>query len=321
MNTIIRVLGLTSAANTEKELLELVDEESDRCATSGDWLGAGEWSASRLTYGNAVDANQTTAKVLAHWSCPSFVPNSTADLISSLSLFDEEDLGVALVGLVCRHGGAIKHSSAWLEKGYVNDGAREYSIGKVIDALNTRRRELGEGKWRVVKARKDNLCVSYVDSELKSGASLAREILKRASPGKSGDVSEISNWIRSRVDSDPVLVIVDDFSGTGTTISKGISKWLEHLKDLKPLEKMLNEKRIMVAVLYAFGDAIDAIKLVEPRLQLFAANTFGVETKAFDEDSNLFDSKDELDFARDVMLQIGRELVPQMPLGYGDQGI
>jgi hypothetical protein len=32
----------------------------------------------------------------------------------------------------------------------------------------------------------------------------------------------------------------------------------------------------------------------------------------------IFENDEEISFARDVLMQIGRELVPQQPLGFGD---
>jgi len=206
------------------------------------------------------------------------------------------------------------------EKGYISDGAREYSISKLVDAVNARRLEIGSGKWNVMRGRKDNLCISYVDSELKSGASLARELMKQMNPGKAGDAKEVSNWLKSRLDSDPLLVLVDDFSGTGSTISKGIRNWKAELRDsAAALEKLLSQGRVMLAVLYAFGGALDELHKLDSRIRIFCANTLGPEVLAFDPDANIFESSDEIRFAHEVMMQIGRELTPQNPLGYGDQ--
>lgn len=205
------------------------------------------------------------------------------------------------------------------ERGYVNTGEREYALSKLVDTINAMRLKTGSRKWNVVRGRKDDLCISYVDSELKSGATLARELAKRMNPGKAGDAKEVSHWLTSHLTADPILILVDDFSGTGTTISKGFSKWRSDLKDDRALQTLLKQGRVGFAVLHAFGGALDRIADVEKELLLFCPNVLGAEVRAFDLDANIFDSVQEVDFARDVMLQIGRELTPQMPLGYGDQ--
>jgi hypothetical protein len=207
------------------------------------------------------------------------------------------------------------------EKGYVSDGAREYALSKVIDGVNARRLELGGGKWVVVRGRRNNLCLSYLDSDLKSGSGLTREVTKRLGPSKSGDAKEISNWITTHANEDPIVVLLDDFSATGSTICKGLRRWKAEIKDGAILERYLNERRVMLVVLYALGTAIDAIREFEPRLQVFTSSVFGSEIKAFDADAAIFGDSDEMEFAREVMLQIGRELTPQSPLGFGDQGL
>lgn len=207
------------------------------------------------------------------------------------------------------------------EKGYVSDGAREYALSKLVEGISARRQELGSGKWAVVRGRLDNLCFSFVDSELKSGAHLTRDAAKRLSPGKSGEAREISNWVVSHADSDPLIVLLDDFSGTGSTICRGLERWKTEIKDTAALERYFDERRVMLVLLYTFGPAIDAIRHIEPRLQIFPSNVFGPEVKAFDPDAGIFDNLEEIAFAREVMLQIGRELTPQLPLGYGDQGM
>jgi hypothetical protein len=207
------------------------------------------------------------------------------------------------------------------EKGYVSDGARELAISKITEGIAANRLQLGAGKWNILRARKDNLCLSYVDSELKSGASLTRELNKRIGPGRSGNAEEISTWIKTHSETDSMIVILDDLSATGTTICNGLKRWRGAIKEQVYLEKYLNEGRVMCALLYASGQALDAIHGIDSRIRLFSANLLGPEVRAFDPDSGIFDDPLELEFARDVMIQIGRELTPQTPLGFGDQGM
>ncbi len=207
------------------------------------------------------------------------------------------------------------------EKGYISDGAREYALSKATEGINARRLELGAGKWVVIRGRRDNLCLSYVDSDLKSGSSLTREFMKRLGPSKSGDAKEISNWITTHANSDPLVVLLDDFSSTGSTICRGLERWKAEIKDGEILQRYFEEGRILLVLLYALGSAIDTIRENEPRLRVLSLNILGAEVKAFDVDAAIFSNPQEVDFAREVMMQIGRELTPQTPLGYGDQGL
>ncbi len=59
------------------------------------------------------------------------------------------------------------------ERGYVNEGAQTRTLMFVEEAVNKRRLDIGQRAWRMIRQRRDNLCVAYVDSEVKSGAAAA----------------------------------------------------------------------------------------------------------------------------------------------------
>ena len=96
--------------------------------------------------------------------------------------------------------------------------------------------------------------------------------------------------------------------------------WKERCKEPDIFEKLLEERRVAFVLAQTFSEAIDRIKSVEPRISVVAANVFGVEVRAFDPDAGIFETVQEAEFAKEVMLQIGRELTNSMPLGFGDQG-
>jgi hypothetical protein len=204
------------------------------------------------------------------------------------------------------------------DKGYISDGAREYSIVKLTETLAARRLELGQKKWNVIRGRRDNLCVSYVDSDLKSGATLAREITKHLNPGKAGDAKSIAGWVKSRIDADPIVLIVDDFMGTGSSMKDGLRLWMEQI-DKVSLSRLLNEGRILCGVLYAFADALETVRSSFATIKVVASNVLGPEVRALDSAAEIFGNEEEVKFAKDVLIQFGRELTPQKPLGYGDQ--
>jgi energy-coupling factor transporter ATP-binding protein EcfA2 len=111
------------------------------------------------------------------------------------------------------------------EKGYVSDGAKLQALSKIEEALTAKRRETGDGAWKVIRNRADNLCITYVDTEMKSGATTARELAKRLRPGKTGAPNTLTDWMKSHLDKDSLILIVDDFAGTGYTIEKGLKKF------------------------------------------------------------------------------------------------
>jgi hypothetical protein len=56
MQTILRILDLAGAAKDREEILEFIEGEFQACVNSGDFLGAGEWCASKPDYCSALAA-------------------------------------------------------------------------------------------------------------------------------------------------------------------------------------------------------------------------------------------------------------------------
>lgn len=172
----------------------------------------------------------------------------------------------------------------------------------------------------IVRGRRDNLCISYVDSEMKSGATTARELAKRLQPGKQGSTETITEWMKLHADKDALVVFVDDFCGTGQTLFEGLKKFHDLLKSDRILTRFLIQGRILCYLLYAFPEALQRLRNAYPRIQFLAANVFGEEVRALDEDAGIFENSNEITFAKEVLLQIGRGLFRQHPLGWGDLG-
>jgi hypothetical protein len=205
------------------------------------------------------------------------------------------------------------------ERGFINEGTRSRALHKITEMINNRRLEIGEKVWRVIRGRLDNLCIAYVDSELKSGAATARELQKIMRPGKCGDAGEIASWMRSHIKEDPLVVVVDDFSGTGTTMRSGLKK-LKNEVDPAIWKKYVADGRISTYIMFAFPEALQKIRDECPGVETIAATTLGEDLRALDADAHIFADEPERRFATDVLTQIGRELIPQTPLGFGDMG-
>ena len=114
-----------------------------------------------------------------------------------------------------------------VEDGFVNDGAFVNGLAKMESSVRDRRHDVGEGAWRIVRKRLVNLYLAYVDSETKSGAATARELAKRMSPGRCAAASVVPRWVQGHAEIDPLVVVVDDFAGTGNTLVKGLRRLWE----------------------------------------------------------------------------------------------
>lgn len=205
------------------------------------------------------------------------------------------------------------------DKGFINEGTKSLTLAKLDEMVRARRLAVGKKAWKIERGRLDNLCLTYVDSELKSGAATARELRSMMRPGKSAAANDISGWMRSHIDADPMVVIVDDFAGTGTTLAKGLTRF-KHQIDPTTWQRYLDDERISVFVMFAFPEAVDHVRKQCPGIHVVAATVLGDEVRACVEESAIFKDEAELRFARDVLLQVGRELYPDAPLGFGDLG-
>lgn len=113
-----------------------------------------------------------------------------------------------------------------------------------------------------------------------------------------------------------MVVIADDFSGTGDTLARGVRRLWK--LDETMLTSLAKEGRVICCLQTAFPESLQRLKSEFPYLQVLVMKMFDEEVKAFDPEAAIFESEGERKFALDVVLQIGRQLTQQMPLGYGD---
>jgi len=206
------------------------------------------------------------------------------------------------------------------ERGFINEGMRGLGMNKIEEMIHAKRRSVGSGSWNIVKNRRDNLAIGYVDAEHKSGATMAREAKNMLRAGKCASATDLDGWMRSHADADALVTILDDFSGTGNTLVKGMQKFRSKISaDL--WEQYVKEGRLALFVMFAFPEALEAIRKEFPGIQVLAATVLSDELRACDDEAGIFESEGERNFARDVLQQIGRELSPSFPLGHGDMGV
>ena len=205
------------------------------------------------------------------------------------------------------------------EQGFINEGLRSLGIQKLEEMISGKRRKLGNGAWTIVKARKLDLALGYVDSDHKSSATTARDVQKLMRPGKISPVGDLGAWMHSNAAADSLVAIVDDFAGTGDTLVKGLRKFQRNTQKAV-WDRFVEEGRLIVIAMYAFPEALEAVRKEFPQVDISAATILGEELRACDEDAGIFDNDAERKFASEVLQQIGRELNPAGPLGYGDMG-
>jgi len=85
-------------------------------------------------------------------------------------------------------------------------------------------------------------------------------------------------------------------------------------------QRYIREERISVFVMFAFKEAIDRVREKCAGVHAVATKVFGDDLRACAGESEIFANEEEVRFARNVLLQLGRELYPDAPLGFGDLG-
>lgn len=202
------------------------------------------------------------------------------------------------------------------EQGFHTHGTKLLQLNAMVDAVRAARLEVGAAGWHVHRGRLTNLAVTFIDGPTKSGGATSRDVAQRLRPGKVDSSERCAQWLLANLDEDPLLVVVDDFAGTGRTLSNGLRALTSALGPLGP--ELLKEGRVRACLLYAFPEALARLREEHPLVDVVVSRIFGDELRAFEPEASIFATPEELKFARGVMLQIGRELQPQHPLGFGE---
>ena len=226
-----------------------------------------------------------------------------------------------------RVGVAWKLLKRLAEKGYMGSGHQLELSKNVSEAMSERRRAIAgkaNGAWRLSpggRARYTDLCMVWLDD----GAAVPARLLQEQMPAglMTHDTVRVTRWIednRDRRQSDPILALVDDFAGTGGTLLGGLNKLAERAGS--EFDRLVGEGRVVCCVLAAFPEAERAVRKVHPEIRLVAGRELSSELRAFDPGAEIFESTEEVAYAKRVINAIGQEIMPSMPLGYeGMEGL
>lgn len=276
----------------------------------------------------AFDASQVGSSVIADFQEEGSFPISEDDMlvVAQRLMFCGRQKDVAEIRAWLKQfddDGRIEMAFLLLkrvaEHGFFNEGARARGLQKIEEMIQDTRAKLDGGAWKIVKGRRDDLALGYVDSDHKSGAVTARDLRSMLRPGKCSTAIDLESWMRSHMVADPLVVIVDDFAGTGETLVKGLRKFKEKTAT-DVWDTYTKERRLFVYIMYAFPEALEAVRNQFPGIEVVAATVLGDELRACDDGAGIFENEAERNFAKEVLQQIGRELSPSAPLGHGGIG-
>ena len=166
------------------------------------------------------------------------------------------------------------------------------------------------------RVRSDIIVSPLDDSPAKSGATYCRLFVSenRLSTNSVQTLESLERRSRTKKETQR-LVLIDDFSGTGSTIVNGLKQHLELLRRVNS-----DGIRIIVIALVGFAEARNYIEHYIDQAGLDAdvyfCDELGPEHKAFSESSIVFPEAAERELARQIAEAKGVILERRFPLGY-----
>jgi hypothetical protein len=98
---------------------------------------------------------------------------------------------------------------------------------------------------------------------------------------------------------------------------EGVTKFRARVSD-QVWQRFIDEGRISVYVMFAFPEALEAVRKAFQGIDVVAATILGDELRACDDAAQIFTDDGERRFANEILQQIGRDLVARHPLGHSD---
>jgi hypothetical protein len=169
-----------------------------------------------------------------------------------------------------------------------------------------------------VKKRRD-IAIGYLDGAGKSGAQWARNFAQQH--GIHGTNVLEQGALAGTTIANPdvrVLVFLDDFVGTGTSASDNFTKLNTQVRGTLTRAGL----RVEFIAAAGFQPGVDKLEERLADLQLpvrvSVLEVLGDEDRCFHERSRIFPEPEEREFAKRLLMSIGRGLAPRSPVGFGD---
>ncbi len=174
--------------------------------------------------------------------------------------------------------------------------------------------------------RRKDLWISYVDGAGKSGAHFAlcyaeENLISTTCVKEIYEIEVILEKHGKMPEGVTTILIVDDFIGSGNSLSGNINKFYEKNGNVL-IESKTN---ILLGVLCATSEGEDKVRKtlteLDKNADLIVAESISKKHFAFDEHSNIWKNIEEKRAAKDLCLRLGVKIDKQRPLGYADQGL
>ena len=203
--------------------------------------------------------------------------------------------------------------------GYIDD-AKLHQMCKSLHKIIVQE-ETSSSDWApVVKRRKiTNLFVSYLGKDGKSGSTLLYRYrtannLPAEMTGSPQDAVEFLKGSAHR-QKKAVVVMIDDFIGTGGSCIEGLAKFHELTTDIPGTDQNVS---FYVGVLVGFQAGLEAVRSTESDVRVLFQRELDSSNRAFSPDAGIFKSEADRVEAERMCRGIGEVLEPRQPLGFGD---
>lgn len=227
----------------------------------------------------------------------------------------------------------VESVRVWLNQFKGTENQR--SAFKILQALRFYSADLIRQKMREVhgivtrqivwqrKARQPkrrDLVVSAIGGLAHSGAEYARRYAdeNQIYPDNVVALEQIPELLQGPDSEIKGVILVDDFIGTGDTLSGEIAKFPATVRDA--LEQTSTPVFLLVVVGYTKGIKVveDAISRAALNISLHVCDIIPSDESMFGNRAKTFSTDDERLRAKDMAYEYGVGLVPKAPLGYGD---
>lgn len=199
--------------------------------------------------------------------------------------------------------------------------SRLRSAGKVL------RDALGVPTRKSKKDRRNDVVVTYVDGEGKSGQRYASDFAEENNIAVDAIISPSAfrdkyAERKAKFGAPKGIVIIDDIAATGESLASNLSMFIEKYSDL------LEEVQPMIQVYALFGTE-EANRTIQSRVDSIGYENIDFRIGeilsdkifAFKSKPGIFDSDDEFERAKSLARDLGAKIYKNNPLGYGGMGL
>jgi AAA+ ATPase superfamily predicted ATPase len=172
--------------------------------------------------------------------------------------------------------------------------------------------------------RRNDVLVTFVDGEGKSGASYASLYAEENRIAADSVVSRgnLKARIAERIENGikpAMIVIVDDIAGTGRSLAENVERFCIEFKN------DIAETKIRVVTLVATAEAqsviSDKLKTIEADIEFRSCEILPHELYAFPKEDTVWKTAEQEARAKALCVDLGARIYRRNPLGYGDLGL